>query len=406
MASAPGYDNNRSPRPAQQGVPAGDGNPAVQDAYEPGSTFKVVTFSAALSATTSTPSTTVHNLPNHIRFCDKVIHDDGGRAGRRRSPPPDPGEVVQHGHRHDRPDGRQAGPAAQWIYRYGLGRQTPLASARRVAGHRAAADATGTGSSIGTIPIGQGISVTRHADGVDVRGDRQRRRDGAAAPDRRSRAGSRPREAAHRRILAPGVDSELVSMLEGVVDGRRHRRARPASPATRWPARPAPLRSQRPGRLPRRASTSRRSSASCPPSNPQVEIMVVVDSPRRRASSAARWRRRRSSRSAPGSPHHSVAPDQARPCGSLEPPDPRIRWQMRLATLIEAVRPLRGARATVIRRSLASPTGRIGRAGRPARLRARVQQPTGTTSPPRRSPRRGGAGRGARRWRWRCRSCW
>ena len=80
MASAPGYNNNGVhdlPTKAFRRVTV---NSAVQDAYEPGSVMKVVTFSAALSAHYITPSTHFKNLPNHIRFYDKVITDAEARG--------------------------------------------------------------------------------------------------------------------------------------------------------------------------------------------------------------------------------------------------------------------------------------------------------------------------------------
>ncbi|HEY3543963.1 MAG TPA: penicillin-binding transpeptidase domain-containing protein, partial [Gaiellaceae bacterium] len=62
MAQAPGYDANKSSR-----VPfAIQRNRAVTDTYEPGSTFKLVTISAALSLGIVTPETTF-TLPYSIR---------------------------------------------------------------------------------------------------------------------------------------------------------------------------------------------------------------------------------------------------------------------------------------------------------------------------------------------------
>jgi len=77
MATAPGYDND--------GVHslknfAATHNNALETTYEPGSTFKVVTFSAALSAGLIWPNETFANLPYKLRFGDKWIRDDAPRG--------------------------------------------------------------------------------------------------------------------------------------------------------------------------------------------------------------------------------------------------------------------------------------------------------------------------------------
>ena len=54
----------------------------MTDTYEPGSTFKVVTISGAISDGLVTPQTTF-TLPPSIQVADRVIHDRTTAAPRR-----------------------------------------------------------------------------------------------------------------------------------------------------------------------------------------------------------------------------------------------------------------------------------------------------------------------------------
>ncbi|MBM3778905.1 MAG: PASTA domain-containing protein [Acidimicrobiia bacterium] len=54
-------------------------NRAVQDLYEPGSTFKIVTAGAALQDETFAPATTIQTSPGVIRFGSRAIDEDKGR---------------------------------------------------------------------------------------------------------------------------------------------------------------------------------------------------------------------------------------------------------------------------------------------------------------------------------------
>jgi cell division protein FtsI (penicillin-binding protein 3) len=50
-------------------------NRAIQDLYEPGSTFKIVTASAALEHRVITPETPIDTSPGYITFGSRIIHD-------------------------------------------------------------------------------------------------------------------------------------------------------------------------------------------------------------------------------------------------------------------------------------------------------------------------------------------
>jgi cell division protein FtsI (penicillin-binding protein 3) len=53
-------------------------NRAIQDLYEPGSTFKIVTASAALEGKLFTPETPIETSPGRIRFGSRVVDEDKG----------------------------------------------------------------------------------------------------------------------------------------------------------------------------------------------------------------------------------------------------------------------------------------------------------------------------------------
>ncbi|HEV2277061.1 MAG TPA: penicillin-binding protein [Acidobacteriaceae bacterium] len=49
---------------------------AVSDVYEPGSTFKLVTYSAALEEHVTTPTEMIHTLGGQINVAGRIVHDD------------------------------------------------------------------------------------------------------------------------------------------------------------------------------------------------------------------------------------------------------------------------------------------------------------------------------------------
>jgi cell division protein FtsI (penicillin-binding protein 3) len=71
MANAPGFDPNDISKTAGASL----GNPAVQDAYEPGSTSKVMSMAAVLEEGAATPATRV-TVPNRLYRADRLFADD------------------------------------------------------------------------------------------------------------------------------------------------------------------------------------------------------------------------------------------------------------------------------------------------------------------------------------------
>jgi cell division protein FtsI (penicillin-binding protein 3) len=51
-------------------------DPAVSDIYEPGSVFKLVTYSAALEEHVTTPDSMIHTLGGQINVAGRIVHDD------------------------------------------------------------------------------------------------------------------------------------------------------------------------------------------------------------------------------------------------------------------------------------------------------------------------------------------
>jgi cell division protein FtsI (penicillin-binding protein 3) len=71
LANAPGFDPNDLSRAEADAL----GNPALQDAYEPGSTSKIMSMAAVLEENKATPRTHV-TVPGELRRGDRIFHDD------------------------------------------------------------------------------------------------------------------------------------------------------------------------------------------------------------------------------------------------------------------------------------------------------------------------------------------
>ena len=151
MANVPRVDDNVFGVDA-----ANERNRAVTDAYEPGSIFKVVTIAGALSDGVTTP-TTKYRLAPTIKVADRVIHEAHARGTRDVHDARDPRELLQRWRRDHRP--------STWARTGCSSGSTASASARRPAStsparRRASCPAEWSGSTIGNLPMGQGIAVT------------------------------------------------------------------------------------------------------------------------------------------------------------------------------------------------------------------------------------------------------
>jgi cell division protein FtsI (penicillin-binding protein 3) len=153
MAVQPGYDANRLPSAARDL----QRNRTVTDTYEPGSTFKLITVAGALSERIVAPSTRF-TLPYELQVADRVIHDAEERG------------TVNYSVRQILAHSSNIGAItlaqmlgrtrmASWITRFGFGRTTGVDFPGESPGI-VLPPAKWSGSTIGNVPIGQGIAVT------------------------------------------------------------------------------------------------------------------------------------------------------------------------------------------------------------------------------------------------------
>jgi cell division protein FtsI/penicillin-binding protein 2 len=209
MAVVPGFDANRyglSSRDLQR-------NRAVTDTYEPGSTFKLVTIAAALSTQIVSPST-AFRLPYEIEVADRRIHDSHERATQRMT-------VAQILSRSSNVGtitvAQMLGQnrLARWIERFGFGKKTGIDFPGETRGIVLPVEKW-SGSTIGNVPIGQGIAVTPVQmaaaygalanGGIWVRPHLVKRVGTQAAPS-----------AERRRIVGRPVASQVMAMMQDVV---------------------------------------------------------------------------------------------------------------------------------------------------------------------------------------------
>ena len=153
MANAPTFDAN-----AFGSAPADvRRNRAVTDMYEPGSTFKIVTIAGALEDRVVTPRTSFVLQPT-IRVADRIIHEAHWRPTQRMTVRQILSESSNIG-TVTIAERLGAGELSTWIDRFGFGRTTGLDYPGESAGMVLPLDKW-YGSTIGTVPIGQGIAVT------------------------------------------------------------------------------------------------------------------------------------------------------------------------------------------------------------------------------------------------------
>jgi cell division protein FtsI/penicillin-binding protein 2 len=209
LAQEPGYNANAYPTATAHDLTV---DHAVNDVFEPGSVFKVVTIGGALSQHDITPNTEFR-VPGSLQVADRVIHDaepHGLETLKVR-------QILQRSSNigTDLIAQRYLGESGlkHWMARFGFGRRTGIDFPGE---SRGLLPTYWSGSTIGTVPIGQGVSVTA----IQLASVYAAIANGgewiqphlvdhvAGAPAMRPK---------RRRILAPGVDYQLRTMLRGVV---------------------------------------------------------------------------------------------------------------------------------------------------------------------------------------------
>jgi cell division protein FtsI (penicillin-binding protein 3) len=270
MAMEPGYDANKFPVAAAKSLQT---NHAVTDVYEPGSVFKIVTIAGALSEGLVTPQTRF-TLPYSIRVADRVIHDAEPRPTERMTV----AQILQ----------RSSNVGAvtiartllgetrlkRWIAQFGFGQRTGIDFPGESPG---LLPSYWSGSTIGNVPIGQGISVTAIQlasvyaaianGGMWIQPHLVDNVQGEPSPTLR-----------RRRIVSRRVDRELLTMLKGVVSDAG---TAAAAEIPGYSVAGKTGTAQKPG--PHGYTTGRYVATfvgMVPASNPRLLVLVTVDEPK------------------------------------------------------------------------------------------------------------------------------
>ncbi|MFI8516514.1 peptidoglycan D,D-transpeptidase FtsI family protein [Streptomyces sp. NPDC085481] len=223
MANAPGFD----PNDLSQANATAMGNAALQDAYEPGSTSKVMSMAAVLEEGVAAPDTRV-TVPNRLHRGDRLFGDDidhptwyltlNGVLAKSSNI----GTILATGQL-----GKDQAEANRVLYSYlrkfGIGSPTGLDYPGETPGILAKPEKWSTSQQY-TIPFGQGLSLsamqaasvysTIANGGVRVEPSLVR---GTKGPDGRFTAAPAPKES---RVISEKTAKTLAQMLESVVDDR------------------------------------------------------------------------------------------------------------------------------------------------------------------------------------------
>jgi cell division protein FtsI (penicillin-binding protein 3) len=220
MASAPGFDPNHY----SEARPSALGNPALQDAYEPGSVSKLMTMAAVLQEGVATWDTHI-TIPNTLRRADRIFHDDvdhptwyltlNGTLAKSSNI-----GTISAAERLGRTERDSDRILYTYLRRFGLGQKTGIGFPGETGGILAEPQ-DWSASQQYTIPFGQGLAVnalqatsvysTVANGGVRVRPTIVK---GSTGPDGRFTPAAPP---ARTRVVSRKTATTLSEMLESVV---------------------------------------------------------------------------------------------------------------------------------------------------------------------------------------------
>ncbi|MFF5501758.1 peptidoglycan D,D-transpeptidase FtsI family protein [Streptomyces roseolus] len=236
MANAPGFD----PNDLSAANAAAMGNAALQDAYEPGSTSKVMSMAAVLEEGKAAADTHV-TVPNRLHRGDRLFKDDidhptwyltlNGVLAKSSNI----GTILATGQLgKDQAESNRI--LDGYLRRFGIGSPTGLGFPGETSGILAKPEDWSTSQQY-TIPFGQGLSVnalqaasvysTIANGGVRIEPTLVR---GTKGPDGRFTPAEKPAE---NRVVSEGTAKTLAQMLESVVDDREGTGTKAAIPGYR-----------------------------------------------------------------------------------------------------------------------------------------------------------------------------
>ncbi|MBW8819657.1 MAG: penicillin-binding protein 2 [Streptomyces sp.] len=221
MANSPGFDPNDLSKASSVNM----GNAALQDAYEPGSTAKVMSMAAVLEQGVATPLTHVI-VPNRLHRGDRLFKDDidhetwyltlNGVLAKSSNI----GTILATG-QLGKTQARANQVLYSYLHKFGLGRYSGLDFPGETPGILAKPADWSTSQQY-TIPFGQGVSLnamqaasvysTIANGGVRVEPTLVR---GTKGPDGRFTPAAKPKET---RVVSAKTAKTLARMLESVVD--------------------------------------------------------------------------------------------------------------------------------------------------------------------------------------------
>ena len=189
-------------------------NRATGFTYEPGSTFKAFTVSAALEEKRVTPETTF-TLPPQLQVADRTIEDAEARPTVTLSVAQ---ILAQSSNVGAVTIGLEIGSQrfSKWIERFGFGQPTGVQFPAEEQGIVPALDEY-SGSTMGNLPMGQGLSVTP----MQMMAGYQAIANGGVLrrPQLVEQVGDEPvHEPKGHRVIEAGVAAQVREMLEGVLE--------------------------------------------------------------------------------------------------------------------------------------------------------------------------------------------